>query len=107
MIKKHLTKQLLKNQTCETCVKRIASHCPTDLKLTCKEWTDWEIWDSYLFIVMSREAFQTLNRTLTFKKHTCIKSIEIFDYDGSKLGEIDRHDISVSPEDTLTIKHVR
>ena len=105
MIKKRLTKQLLRNQTCDTCVKRVASQCPTDPKLTCKKWTDWEIWNSFLFIVMSREAYQTLDKTFKLKDFATIKSIEVFDYDGVKIGEMDRHDISISPEDTLTIRH--
>ena len=105
MTKKLLTKQLLRNQTCETCVKRIVSSNCRRVALTCEKWCDWEIWNSYLFVVMSREAYQTLDRTFKVESSALIKSIEIFDYDGFKLGVVDRHNFSISPGDMLTIKH--
>ena len=100
MTKKRLTKQLLKNQICDTCIKKLAETCLYKNRFTCRKWNDYKIDElGILGVLMAPKT----TKTIKFKDWHFIRMIKIYDLEGFKIGECDRRDFKVGPEDQIVI----
>lgn len=100
--KKRQTKQILRNQICETCIKKLDETC-RKYKLTCKKWNDYKIDElSVLAVLMMPHS----TKIIKFKEWNFIRRIKLYDLEGFKIGEGDRHDFKIGPEDQLEVRHI-
>ena len=99
--KKRLINQILKNQICETCIKKLDDTChPSHSTLTCKRWNDYRL-DELGFLAVIMVPGTT--KTIKFKEWNFIRRVKIFNLEGFKIGECDQQDFKVGPEDALAI----